>query len=153
MPTNFDYLCIMPTNFTYFAKKGCTCLHSCGSLAPPYWLLQMTTKLDQSSAEHRPAKFAAPSSLTPKISMFGAKAGFIIPKNKLAGSLVIRSTSDKNETPTASNEDSSRHVHRKTKWGPDLALDPVVCKGRALAYQVSYYHLSLFSFASMGLCF
>lgn len=21
MPTNFDYLCIMPTNFTYFAKK------------------------------------------------------------------------------------------------------------------------------------
>ena len=50
MPTNFDYLCIIPTNFTYFAKKGCTCLHSCGSLAPPYWLLHMTTKLDQSSA-------------------------------------------------------------------------------------------------------
>ncbi|KAL5659820.1 hypothetical protein ACJX0J_026945, partial [Zea mays] len=102
----------------------------------------MTTKLEQSSAEHRPAKFAAPSSLTPKISMFGAKAGFIIPKNKLAGSLVIRSTSDKNETPTASNEDSSRHVHRKTKWGPDLALDPVVCKGRALAYQTRVEQIS-----------
>jgi splicing factor 1 len=91
--------------------------------------------------------------LTPKISMFGAKAGFVIPKNKLAGSLVVRSTSAKNETPVASREDSSRHVQRKTKWAPDLALDPVVCKGRALAYQVSYYLLSLSSFTSMGLCF
>ncbi|CAD6246399.1 unnamed protein product [Miscanthus lutarioriparius] len=95
----------------------------------------MTTKLDHSSAEHRQAKSTAPSSLTPKISMFGAKAGFVIPKNKLAGSLVIRSTIAKNETPAASSEDSSRHVQRKTKWASDLALDPVVCKGRALAYQ------------------
>lgn len=113
-----------------------------GELQSPTTIHKMTTKLEQSSAEHRPAKFAAPSSLTPKISMFGAKAGFIIPKNKLAGSLVIRSTSDKNETPTASNEDSSRHVHRKTKWGPDLALDPVVCKGRALAYQTRVEQIS-----------
>lgn len=113
----------------------------------------MTTKLDQSSAEHRRAKSTAASPLAPKISIFGAKAGFVIPKNKLAGSIVIRSTSAKNETPAASSEDSSRHVHRKTKWAPDLALDPVVCKGRALAYQVSYCHLSLLSFTLMGLCF
>jgi splicing factor 1 len=86
----------------------------------------MTTKLDQSSAEHRPAKFVAPLSLSPKISMFGAKAGFIIPKNKLADSLVIRSTSDKNETPTASNKDSSRHVHRKTKWGPEVIMNIIL---------------------------
>ncbi|KAJ1267331.1 hypothetical protein BS78_07G047400 [Paspalum vaginatum] len=89
----------------------------------------MATKLDQSS----PADHRRPSA--PKMSIFGTKAGFFIPKNKLAGSLVIRGTTAKNETPTASNEDSTRRVHRKTKWGPDLALDPVVGKGRALAYQ------------------
>ncbi|KAJ1266742.1 hypothetical protein BS78_07G001300 [Paspalum vaginatum] len=70
----------------------------------------MATKLGQSS----PADHRRPSA--PKMSIFGTKAGF-------------------NETPTTSNEDSTRHVHSKTKWGPDLALDPVVGKGRALAYQ------------------
>ncbi|OEL26816.1 hypothetical protein BAE44_0012161 [Dichanthelium oligosanthes] len=94
----------------------------------------MATKLDQSSpAEHRGPKTL---SLAPKISIFGTKAGFVIPKNKLAGSLVTRGTTAKNETPTASKEDNSRHVQRKTKWGPDLATDPAVSKARALAYQI-----------------
>ncbi|CAL4885532.1 unnamed protein product [Urochloa decumbens] len=97
----------------------------------------MATKLDQSSpAKHQRAKSTTPLSLTPKISIFGTKAGFVIPKNKLAGSLVTRSANTKNETPTASKEDNSRHPQRKTKWGPDLTTDPAVCKGRALAYQI-----------------
>jgi len=96
----------------------------------------MATKLDQSSLiEHRRPKSAAPQSLTPKISIFGTKAGFVIPKNKLAGSIVTRGATSKNDTATASKEDNSRHAQRKTKWGPDLAADPAVCKGRALAYQ------------------
>lgn len=97
----------------------------------------MATKLDQPSpAENHRAKSTAPQSLTPKISIFGTKAGFVIPKNKLAGSLVTRAATAKNEIPTASKEDNTRQVQRKTKWGPDLATDPAVCKGRALAYQV-----------------
>ncbi|CAN6233302.1 unnamed protein product [Urochloa humidicola] len=97
----------------------------------------MATKLDQSSpAKHQRAKSTTPLSLNPKISIFGTKAGFVIPKNKLAGSLVTRGAATKNETPTASKEDNSRHAQRKTKWGPDLATDPAVRKGRALAYQI-----------------
>ncbi|KAF8647460.1 hypothetical protein HU200_065372 [Digitaria exilis] len=96
----------------------------------------MATKLDQPSpAENHRAKSTAPQSLTPKISIFGTKSGFVIPKNKLAGSLVTRAATAKNEIPTASKEDNTRQVQRKTKWGPDLATDPAVCKGRALAYQ------------------
>ncbi|KAL5221685.1 hypothetical protein ABZP36_026398 [Zizania latifolia] len=92
----------------------------------------MATKLDQSPQ----AKPTASPSLTPKISIFGAKAGFLIPKNKLPGSLVARSNA-KNEAPAAaaSKEDNAKHVQRITKWGPDLTLDPSVRKSRALAYQ------------------
>jgi len=104
----------------------------------------MATKLDQPSpAEHRRPKSAAPQSLTPKISIFGTKAGFVIPKNKLAGSIVTRGATSKNDTATASKEDNSRHAQRKTKWGPDLAADPAVCKGRALAYQVFFTSINL----------
>ncbi|KAK3120774.1 hypothetical protein QOZ80_8BG0641610 [Eleusine coracana subsp. coracana] len=93
----------------------------------------MATKLDQSSAAESPQ---AKPSLPPKLSMFGTKAGFVIPKNKLAGSLVIRGSTTKNETPTVYNEEHKKHVQRKTKWAPDLSLEPAVCKGRALAYQI-----------------
>ncbi|KAL6856994.1 hypothetical protein ACP4OV_018376 [Aristida adscensionis] len=92
---------------------------------------------DQSSpAQARQAKPTASPSSTPKFSIFGTKAGFVIPKNKLAGSLIVRGSSAKNETPpVASKEENNKHVQRKTKWGPDLTLDPAVCKARALAYQ------------------
>ncbi|KAF0899540.1 hypothetical protein E2562_020747 [Oryza meyeriana var. granulata] len=90
----------------------------------------MAAKLDQSKPS------ASPS--LPKISIFGAKPGFLIPKNKLPGSLVARSNA-KNESPSASSsskEDSNAtHVHRNTKWGPDISLDPAVRKSTASAYQ------------------
>ncbi|XP_052166578.1 uncharacterized protein LOC127783360 isoform X2 [Oryza glaberrima] len=83
-----------------------------------------------------------------KISIFGAKAGFLIPKNKLPGSLVARSSSNaKNESPTASSssaassnskskeDNNNNSTQRNTKWGPDLTLDPAVRKSRASAYQ------------------
>jgi splicing factor 1 len=107
-------------------------------------------KLDQSSVpESRQAK---PSS-APRLSIFGAKAGFFIPKNKLAGSLVIRGSSTKNETPTISKEEQNKHVQRKTKWAPDLSLESAVCKSRALAYQVPYNSLLVSSITSTCLHF
>lgn len=117
----------------------------------------MATKLDHSSAAE--ARQPKPS-LAPKLSIFGTKAGFVIPKNKLAGSLVIRSSTIKNETPAVSKEEHSKHVQRKTKWAPDLALEPAVCKGRALAYQVwhnsllvSSTHLNIFTPLDSDFCF
>lgn len=45
------------------------------------------------------------------------------------------------------NEESTKQVWRKTKWGPDLTQDTTVRKGRALAYQVfgqCYNFLTIF---------
>ncbi|CAN8245925.1 unnamed protein product [Cochlearia groenlandica] len=63
-----------------------------------------------------------------KMSMFGAKSGFVIPKNKLSGSLI----------PTfqrMGSSDSEVTKKRKTKWGCDLTQDASVKKARVLAYQ------------------
>ncbi|XP_038725781.1 branchpoint-bridging protein isoform X2 [Tripterygium wilfordii] len=78
---------------------------------------------------------AAPTS-GPKISMFSAKAGFVIPRNKLSGALVptIRGGKKSRDNDAADGE-SSNQVQRKTKWGPDLTEDASVRRGRALAYQ------------------
>ncbi|KAF9597996.1 hypothetical protein IFM89_023511 [Coptis chinensis] len=65
-----------------------------------------------------------------KVSKFGVKSGFVIPKNKLSGSLVP----GKVETD-AVKEESSKKIQRKTKWGNHLTEDDSVRKGRALAYQ------------------
>jgi splicing factor 1 len=92
---------------------------------------QMAAKLEQSSPARQP-KPAMPPSLPPKLSMFGAKAGFVIPKNKIPGSMAIR----KVEAPAAPKEEDAKPPQRKTKWGPDLASDPAVRKAKALAYQV-----------------
>uniref|UniRef100_A0A3B6TGE6 K Homology domain-containing protein n=1 Tax=Triticum aestivum TaxID=4565 RepID=A0A3B6TGE6_WHEAT len=70
-------------------------------------------------------------SLPPKLSMFGAKAGFVIPKNKIPGSMIIR----KVEAPTVPKEENPKPLKRNTKWGPDLTSDPAVRKAKALAYQ------------------
>ncbi|KAJ0253974.1 hypothetical protein HA466_0115660 [Hirschfeldia incana] len=66
----------------------------------------------------------------PKISMFGAKSGFVIPKNKLSGSLIpiFQPGGKDNGTVTKLGK-------RKTKWGPDLTQDVAVKKSRVLAYQ------------------
>ncbi|KAK4440454.1 Splicing factor-like protein 1 [Sesamum alatum] len=82
------------------------------------------------------------ASTGPKSSMFAKKSGFVIPKNKLSGSLVpvFRGTKKGEADPV--NEDATNQVQRKTKWGPDLTLDATVRKGRALAYQTRINQIS-----------
>ncbi|KAM1276179.1 hypothetical protein ACFX13_029424 [Malus domestica] len=78
----------------------------------------------------------ASSAGTQKVSMFAAKAGFVIPKNKLSGSLVPVFRGSKNlGAGDAVSGESKKQIQRKTKWGPDLTQDASVKKGRALAYQ------------------
>ncbi|XAR60447.1 hypothetical protein NMG60_11033833 [Bertholletia excelsa] len=84
------------------------------------------------------ANASAASTSRPKVSMFAAKAkaGFVIPKNKLSGSLVpIFRGGKKTGGSDVVNEENVKLVQRKTKWGPDLTQDSAVRKGRALAYQ------------------
>ncbi|KAJ8574108.1 hypothetical protein K7X08_025913 [Anisodus acutangulus] len=95
----------------------------------------MSTKLEQASSRVQTASSSATPLSGPKISMFANKTGFVIPKNKLAGSLVPVFRIGKKGASDSLNEDSTKQVQRKTKWGPDLALDTTVRKARALAYQ------------------
>ena len=71
--------------------------------------------------------------------MFAPKSGFVIPKNKLSGSLVPifgAGGGKKLGGSDAFNGESGKQVQRKTKWGPDLTQDAAVRRGKALAYQV-----------------
>ncbi|CAA7045117.1 unnamed protein product [Microthlaspi erraticum] len=71
-----------------------------------------------------------------KISMFGAKSGFVIPKNKLSGSLIP--IFQRGKALGGSDTDNgllAKLGKRKTKWGPDLTQDTAVKKARVLAYQ------------------
>ncbi|KAL1320016.1 hypothetical protein HN51_064775 [Arachis hypogaea] len=96
----------------------------------------MGTKLDVASAAESPKMSAAPSS-GQKLSLFAAKSGFVIPKNKLSGSLVPVFRGTKKDGVTgAINEETSKQIVRKTKWGPDLAQDAAVKKAKALALQI-----------------
>ncbi|KAL6953551.1 hypothetical protein U1Q18_045144 [Sarracenia purpurea var. burkii] len=102
----------------------------------------MSTKVDQASIEPRHVQIpvatnaSSVSTNNPKISLFGSKSGFVIPKNKLSGSLVpIYRGGKKAGGSVVANEESTKQVQRKTKWGPDPSLDAAVRKGRALAYQ------------------
>ncbi|XP_057508671.1 LOW QUALITY PROTEIN: uncharacterized protein LOC130791522 [Actinidia eriantha] len=103
----------------------------------------MSTKVEEASTAEphdvqttATAKASAASTNSPKISMFAAKSGFVIPKNKLSGSLVpIYRGGKKPGGSDAVNEESTTQVQRKTKWGTDLTQDAAVRKGRALAYQ------------------
>lgn len=67
--------------------------------------------------------------------MFGAKSGFVIPKNKLSGSL-IPIFQRGGGGAGKDNGTLAKLGKRKTKWGPDLTQDVAVKKGRVLAYQV-----------------
>ncbi|XP_054778676.1 uncharacterized protein PB18E9.04c isoform X2 [Prosopis cineraria] len=72
-----------------------------------------------------------------KLSMLAAKSGFVIPKNKLSGSLVPIFKGAKNHGATGTTkEESSKQMHRKTKWGPDLTQDAAVRRGRTLALKI-----------------
>ncbi|KAH7653349.1 splicing factor 1 protein [Dioscorea alata] len=101
----------------------------------------MAAKIDQaSSAEPSHALSIGPSATaaasSPRVSMFVAKSGFVIPKNKLSGSLVpIYKSGGKADAGDTSKEETAKQVQRKTKWGADLTQDAAVRKGRALAYQ------------------
>jgi splicing factor 1 len=106
-------------------------------------------KVDQTSAvELQSIKMTATSSSSsasttsgPKVSLFAAKSGFVIPKNKLLGSLVsIVKGGKKPGSKNAVNGESTNQeqVQRKTKWGPDLTQDASVKRGRALAYTVKF---------------
>ncbi|XP_052186142.1 uncharacterized protein LOC127797339 isoform X2 [Diospyros lotus] len=104
----------------------------------------MSTKIDHTSAvepHHTQTTVTAKASATPtsspKISMFAAKSGFVIPKNKLSGSLIpIYRGGKKPGGSDEVNDESIKQGQRKTKWGPDLTQDTAVRKGRAVAYQI-----------------
>ncbi|KAA8527952.1 hypothetical protein F0562_035179 [Nyssa sinensis] len=109
----------------------------------------MSTKVEQASiAESRHVQTTATAasstaSSAPKISMFAAKSGFVIPKNKLSGSLVPRFRGGKKLGGSdAVSDESTKQVQRKTKWGLDLTQDAAVRKGRALAYQTRVDQIS-----------
>ncbi|CAK9176635.1 unnamed protein product [Ilex paraguariensis] len=96
----------------------------------------MSTKIEQASAAIQTAVTATPSTSASKSSMFVKKTGFVIPRNKLSGSLIpIFRGGKKPGGSEVVNEESAKQVQRKTKWGPDLTQDAAVRKGRALAYQ------------------
>ncbi|KAL8227257.1 hypothetical protein R6Q57_017089 [Mikania cordata] len=101
----------------------------------------MSSKVQPISMEdnsHAPNTTIAPVSTTvsPKVSLFAKKSGFVIPKNKLSGSLVPAFQGKKKPGGAdVESEESTKQIPRKTKWGPDLTQDAFVKKGRASAYQ------------------
>ncbi|XP_027151078.1 splicing factor 1 isoform X1 [Coffea eugenioides] len=94
----------------------------------------MSTKLEQSSNYSQSTATSVPASGS-KISKFATKSGFLIPKNKLSGSLVPFIRGGKKGGGDAANGENNKEGQRKTKWGPDLTQDTAVRKGKALAYQ------------------
>ncbi|KAL9332853.1 hypothetical protein ACSQ67_002463 [Phaseolus vulgaris] len=100
----------------------------------------MSAEIDSTSAPE-PHKMSGASSATTtsgqKLSIFASKSGFVIPKNKLSGSLVpIFRGATKHGVTGAINEESSKQTERKSKWGPDLTQDATVRRGKALALQI-----------------
>ncbi|KAL6519668.1 hypothetical protein OROHE_017358 [Orobanche hederae] len=105
----------------------------------------MGTEVEHASGDVQ-MNVTTPSSTTstsgPKISMFAKKSGFVIPKNKLSGSLVPICRGTKKGDADLMNEEANNQVSRKTKWGPDLTLHTTVRRGRALAYQTRIDQIS-----------
>ncbi|CAJ1848705.1 unnamed protein product [Sphenostylis stenocarpa] len=100
----------------------------------------MSAEIDSTSAPE-PHKLSGASSAATtsgqKLSIFAAKSGFVIPKNKLSGSLVPIFRGAKKHGVTGSiNEESSKQIERRSKWGPDLTQDATVRRGKALALQI-----------------
>lgn len=101
----------------------------------------MIAEFDPTSApEPHKMSRASSAALTSgqKPSKFAAKSGFVIPKNKLSGSLVpvFRGAKKHGVTGGAVNEESSKQIERVTKWGPDLTQDASVKRAKAMALQV-----------------
>ncbi|CAI8597981.1 unnamed protein product [Vicia faba] len=91
---------------------------------------------------------SGPTSTTPtsgaqKLSMFAAKSGFVIPKNKLLGSLLPISRGAKKDGLTGLiNEESSKQIERKSRWGPDPTQDASVRRAKVLALQIRVDQIS-----------
>ncbi|KAG6436483.1 hypothetical protein SASPL_101383 [Salvia splendens] len=105
----------------------------------------MVTEVGHASTDIQTTVTAPPptaSTSGPKTSMFAKRSGFVIPKNKLSGSLVPVFRGSKKRDADMINEEASKKVQRKTKWGPDLTMDTTVRKGRALAYQTRIDQIS-----------
>ncbi|KAL2332591.1 hypothetical protein Fmac_013804 [Flemingia macrophylla] len=100
----------------------------------------MSAEIDSTSAPE-PHKMSGPSSAATtsgqKLSIFAAKSGFVIPKNKLSGSLVpIFRGAKKHGLTGAINEETSKQIERRSKWRPDLTQDATVRRGKVLALQI-----------------
>ncbi|WVZ05197.1 hypothetical protein V8G54_018543 [Vigna mungo] len=100
----------------------------------------MSAEIDSTSAPELHKMSGTSSVTTPsgqKLSIFAAKSGFVIPKNKLSGSLVpIFRGAKKHGVTGVINEESSKQTERKSKWGHDLTQDATVRRGKALALQI-----------------
>ncbi|KAL6506566.1 hypothetical protein OROGR_024747 [Orobanche gracilis] len=105
----------------------------------------MGTEVEHTSGDVQ-MNVTTPSSTTstsgPKISMFAKKSGFVIPKNKLSGSLVPICRGTKKGDADLIDEEVNNQVSRKTRWGPDLSLHTTVRRGRALAYETRIGQIS-----------
>lgn len=103
----------------------------------------MSAEVDQGSAVEphkiemsaKNTSSGASSTSGPRTSIFAAKSGFVIPKNKLSGSLIPIFRGVKKPGNDAANDGSTNQVRRKSKWGPDPTQDAAVRRGKALAYQ------------------
>ncbi|KAG4995638.1 hypothetical protein GLYMA_11G256000v4 [Glycine max] len=97
----------------------------------------MSAEIDSTYAPE-PHKMSGATTSGQKLSIFSAKSGFVIPKNKLSGSLVpiFRGAKQHGVTAAAINEESSKQIERRSKWGPDLTQDAAVRRGKVLALQI-----------------
>ncbi|WJX33308.1 hypothetical protein P8452_21525 [Trifolium repens] len=107
----------------------------------------MTAKFDWTSASEPHKMSGATSTTTPsssqKLSKFGAKSGFVIPKNKLLGSLVpILRGAKKDGVTGVINEESPKQIERKSRWGPDPTQDASVKRAKVLALQIRVDQIS-----------
>ncbi|XP_045811828.1 branchpoint-bridging protein isoform X1 [Trifolium pratense] len=106
----------------------------------------MTAKFDWTPASE-PHKMSGATSTAPsssqKLSKFGAKSGFVIPKNKLLGSLVpILRGAKKDGVTGVINEESPKQIERKSRWGPDPTQDASVKRAKVLALQIRVDQIS-----------
>ncbi|XP_078440124.1 RNA-binding KH domain-containing protein [Wolffia australiana] len=95
----------------------------------------MASKFDSAQQGQLPSTKSTPANGS-KLSLFGNKSGFVIPRNKISGSLVpLYRGSGKAEPGESGRDDNNKQLQRKTRWGSDLTQVTSVKRGRSLAYQ------------------
>ncbi|KAH6784954.1 Nucleic acid-binding [Perilla frutescens var. hirtella] len=149
----FNVLKVIPAGSSGLGKKAFTAILKTAEVQDFHWIgynmeaidSKMGTEVEHASASIQTTVTAPPSTAStsaPKTSMFAKRSGFVIPKNKLSGSLVPVFRGPKKGDADLINEEATKQVQRKTKWGPDLTMDNTVRKGRALAYQTRMVQIS-----------